>query len=275
MRYQRRTFATVLATMVAVYTSICAGQTKVAGKVDGYMTATARLNRFSGTILIAKNGKVLVSKGYSLADREWNTRNSATTKFRIGSLTKQFTATAVMILQDRNLLHVTDPICKYMPRCPAAWQPITIHELLNHTSGIPDYTELPGYQETQSLPTSVQGLIDRFKQQPLKFTPGDKFEYSNSGYVLLGSIIETASGKSYQEFVEENIFRPLKMTDSGYDVNTVILARRASGYTKNGGRIENASYIDMSVPFAAGGLFSTVNGQLSGQSSDKFEYLGR
>ncbi len=233
-------------------------QNAKAQKIQQYMLAANKLQGFSGSILVARNGEVLSSGGYGMANAEWNNPNRPSTKFRIGSLTKQFTAMAVMILQEHKALSVTDPICKYVRNCPASWRAISIHELLTHTSGIPDYTEFPKYEETQALPTSVGGLIDRFCTLPLRFTPGDKFEYTNSGYVLLGAIIEKAAGKPYPQFLQEAIFRPLGMHNTGYDNNRLVLAERASGYTKDGSEIKNATYIDMSVPFAAGGLYSTV-----------------
>jgi len=223
------------------------------------MQALVKLDRFSGAILVAKDGKVVESAGYERANVEWDIPNKPDTKFRIGSITKQFTAMAVMILQERGKLRSPDLICKYVPECPAAWKSITIQHLLTHTSGIPDYVDFPDFSQTQALPATPQELISRFREKPLRFTPGEKFEYSNSGYVVLGFIIERVSGQSYEEFLRHNIFDVLGMNDSGYDSNRTILPHRAAGYQKEGGKLLNAKYIDPSVAYAAGALYSTVN----------------
>ena len=231
----------------------------MAAKIEEYMQALLKVDRFSGAILVAKDGKVIRSAGFGLANAEWNIANQADTKFRIGSITKQFTGMAIMILQERGKLQVSDPICNYLPDCPSAWRPITIHHLLTHTSGISDYVSFSDFAQTQALPTTPQALIARFRDKPPEFPPGDKFQYSNSGYVLLGLIIERVSGQSYQNFLQRNIFDVLKMNDSGYDANSTILLHRAAGYQKEGGKLQNAKYIETSVAYAAGALYSTVN----------------
>lgn len=248
---------------------LCAGLTCIqvqaqapspqAVKIDRYMRASAKLGQFSGAVLVARSGKVVLSRGYGMADAEWSIPNGPATKYRIGSITKQFTAMAVMILQERGALTVSDPICNYIANCPVAWRPIALHHLLSHTSGIPDYLALPDYDKTKSQPTTVNGLIARFKGQPLNFAPGEKFEYSNSGYVLLGAVIEKASGEPYDEFLRHSIFKPLGMSSTGYDSNAAVLPGRASGYTKPRDTLMNAEFIDMSVPYAAGGLYSTTS----------------
>lgn len=231
-------------------------------KFDEYAQAAAKAERFSGAILVARDGKVLVSKGYGMADIENDVPNTPETKFRLGSLTKQFTAAAVLLLQERGKLSVQDSICKYVAPCPEAWQPVTLHHLLSHTAGVPNFTnfnQFPDYVKTKRDPTTVEALINRFRERPLDFKPGEDWRYSNSGYVLLGHVVEKASGKSYESFLRENIFEPLKMTNTGYDHADEIVKRRAHGYAPGpGGDLVNASYIDMSVPFAAGGLYSTV-----------------
>ncbi len=236
--------------------AVCSAQT--ATKIDEYMQALIKLDRFSGAILVAKDGKVIRSAAYGLANAEWNIPNQPDTKFRIGSITKQFTAMAIMMLQERGKLCVSDPMCEYVPDCPTRWQPITIHELLTHTSGIPDYVEFPDFPEIQALPATPEELIARFRDKPLRFTPGEKFEYCNSGYVLLGFIIERLSGQPYQDFLQQNIFNVLKMKDTGYDTHAAIVMHRAAGYEKDAGKLENAKYIDPSNAYAAGALYSTV-----------------
>jgi len=227
-------------------------------KAEEYMNAAVRVNRFSGSILVARDGKPLISKGYGMANLELDVPNKPQTVFRLGSLTKQFTAMAVMILQARGKLHTHDPICNYLSDCPIVWQSITIRNLLTHTSGIPDYTHLPSFIQTMQLPSTHASLVDRFKNMPLEFTPSEKFKYTSSGYYLLGMIIEQISGKSYASFLQKNIFAPLGMTHTGYDSYNRLIKHRAGGYELRGNSIINASYIDMSIPFAAGALYSTT-----------------
>ena len=224
----------------------------IIAKADTYLSKLTKGSRFSGSVLMARNGKVLIRKGYGEADREKHLVNTAQTKFRIGSLTKQFTAMAILILQTQGKLNVHDRICTYLSNCPTSWQAITIHQLLTHTSGIPDYTRFPDFQTTMGSPSSPAQTIARFKDKPLDFQPGQKFSYSNSGYVVLGAIIERASGATYEAFLRDNIFVPLQMVNSGYDHNNGELA---VGYRD---QTNIADFIDMSIPYAAGGLYSTV-----------------
>jgi CubicO group peptidase (beta-lactamase class C family) len=231
-------------------------------KFEEYAQAAAKAERFSGVILVARDGKILVSKGYGMADVENDVPNTPETRFRLGSLTKQFTAASILLLQERGKLSVQDSVCKYVAPCPEAWQPVTIHQLLSHTGGVPNLTNLnafPDYLRTKREPTTVEALIGRFRDRPLDFKPGEKWTYSNSGYILLGHVVEKVSGKSYESFLRENIFEPLKMTSTGYDHADEIVKRRARGYASGpGDKLVNASHIDMSIPFAAGGLYSTV-----------------
>src|ERR1700721_1260503 len=186
--------------------------------------------QFMGAALVARDGKVLLSKGYGFANLEWGVANSPATKFRLGSITKQFTATCILLLEERGKLKVDDPVKKYMTDAPAAWDKVTIFNLLTHTSGIPSFTGFLTSASPEGIPTTPEKLGARFRDKPLEFQPGEQWNYSNSGYVLLGYLIEKISGKSYSAFVEENIFRPLEMTDSGYDSNSAIILHRASGY---------------------------------------------
>ncbi|HKV60097.1 MAG TPA: serine hydrolase domain-containing protein [Ktedonobacteraceae bacterium] len=225
-----------------------------AAQIDAYLTHLNETGVLSGAVLVAQNG-MLFEKGYGLADRDTGIANTPQTRFRIGSLTKQFTAMAILILQERGKLHVTDHLCLYIADCPQDWQPITIAHLLTHTSGIPDYTNLTNFVPTWTQPTTPAELISRFKNLPLEFTPGSRFRYSNSGFILLGYIIERVSGESYATFLQENIFSPLKMKNSGYDVTYPALPQHATGYYK--GYIKPDPY-DPSVLYAAGALYSTV-----------------
>jgi len=160
----------------------------ITSQVDTFLAREVEDEQFSGSVLIARAGKVLFSKGYSMADWDQHVPNTPHTEFRIGSLTKQFTAMAILLLQERGKLHVQDHMCLYVPHCPAAWQPITIHHLLTHTSGIPNYTAFSDIDVTK--PASPEQLIAHFINKPLAFQPGTRYSYSNSGYVVLGYIIE-------------------------------------------------------------------------------------
>ena len=213
---------------------------------------------FMGTVLVARGSEIVFDKGYGSANLEWDIPNTPTTKFRLGSITKQFTAAAILLLEERGKLSVDDPIAKYMPDAPAAWGRIRLSNLLTHTAGIPNFTDLPDYLTLKSANTSVERTIASFKDKPLDFGPGEEMRYSNSGYLVLGHVIEKVAGVSYGQFVLDNIFTPLGMTDSGYDSNTAVIARRASGYMPSPNGPVNAGYIHMSIPHAAGALYSTT-----------------
>jgi CubicO group peptidase (beta-lactamase class C family) len=214
--------------------------------------------QFMGSVLVAQDGKILLERGYGFANLEWQVPNSPTTKFRLGSITKQFTAASILLLEERGKLKVDDPVKKYIPDAPAAWDKVTIFHLLTHTSGIPSFTGFPDYASTKATPTTPEKLVARFRDKPLEFEPGEKWNYSNSGYVLLGYLIEKISGQSYAEFVQQNIFTPLGMKDSGYDSNSTVIPNRAAGYTHSKDGPVNSGYVDMTIPFSAGALYSTT-----------------
>ena len=215
-------------------------------------------NQFMGSILVAQNGQVLLNKGYGYANLEWQIPNSPSTKFRLGSLTKQFTAAAILLLEERGQLDITDPINKYLLDAPAAWNNITIFNLLTHTSGIPNYTKFPDFSAFATTAKTPEQQIAYFRDKSLKFKPGSDFEYNNSAYVLLGFLIEKLSSQSYQNFVVKHIFKPNNMNDSGYDSHSEILLHRASGYEMTPNGLRNADFLDMSIPYAAGSLYSTT-----------------
>ncbi|MGD0247989.1 MAG: serine hydrolase domain-containing protein [Candidatus Limnocylindrales bacterium] len=207
----------------------------------------------SGSVLIAQHGHVLLSKGYGLADRAQKTPNDPQTRFLIASNTKQFTATAILMLEVQGKLKVADRICAYIPQCPSAWGVITIKELLTHTSGIPDYTNLPDFVDYAGQPSTPLQIVAHFRDLPLDFAPGTTWKYDNSGYFLLGYIIEQVSGLSYEAFLQKYILTPLNLSDTGYNHNSNGVA---IGYTD--GSATPAEGWDPSAPYAAGGLYSTV-----------------
>ena len=250
--------AAILAAVLASLARTCPAA-DLAARIEERLAAEAKPKQFSGSVLVAQGGEVLFRKGYGMANLEHDVPNTPKTKFRLGSVTKQFTAMAATILQEQGKLSVQDPIDLHVSDPPAAWQGIIIRHLLTHTSGIPDFTRFRDYGRRMVLPSSVAQTILRFRNRPLEFTPGQRYSYCNSGYILLGHIIEKASGKKYREFVRESIFDPLGMKDSGYDRTSRILTHRAAGYAFWAGNLVNARYLDMSIPHAAGALYSTVD----------------
>ena len=232
---------------------------EVATRIDEYLSVQTATGQFSGAVLVADDGQIVFSGGYGMANIELSVPNTSLTKFRLASITKQFTAMAIMILQERGLLDVHDPISTYVPNCPSAWASITIHHLLTHTSGIPNFTSFPGnWPDYWRTPHTLNETIALFKSSPLRFTPGARYEYSNSGYVLLGQIIEVVAGESYEDYIRENIFEPLGMSNSGYDDSRTIIMDRAAGYVRENGILRNAIHFEMDVAHAAGALYSTV-----------------
>lgn len=227
-------------------------------KVDELFNGHAAVSGFSGSMMLASHGKPLVSKGYGYANAEWHVPNTPQTKFRIGSVTKQFTSMMVMQLRERGNIKLEDSVCVYVAPCADAWKPVTIHHLLTHTSGIPTYTSLPAWRETMMAPRTIEQMIAFFRDLPLQWAPGTRYAYNNSGYFLLGVVIEKVAGKKYEQALQEMILTPLGMKDTGYDWPQTIIQRRASGYRGVGAKLTNAPAIDMQQPFAAGALYSTV-----------------
>ena len=253
--------AAVLSVAGVLLVSICASAQDLSGEFDEYMKAAAT-SSFTGSVLVSRDGKVLFAKGYGQANEEFAVPNATDTKFRLGSITKQFTAASILLLQERGKLSVSDPICKFLKNCPTAWEPITVHHLLTHTSGIPSYTDVKSpeeYRQLSLMTVTPAGFVETFKSKSLEFAVGQRFKYDNSGYFLLGYLIELISGQSYEAFLKENIFGPLKMTNSGYDTHDRILRNRATGYSNRNGVRINSDYLDMTVPYAAGSLYSTVD----------------
>ncbi len=223
-------------------------------ELDSTLANLARQSLFTGSVLVAQHGKVLLSQGYGLADRKQNIPNTPQTRFRLGSVTKQFTAMAILILEAQGKLNVKDLICKYIRDCPSTWAAITIHQLLAHTSGIPDLFSVVNWSEIRATPATPLETMARFKDKPLDFQPGERWSYSNSGYIVLGYIIEQVSGQTYEDFLQKSIFTPLNLRDTGYEHTSNGLA---VGYPDRYSKVP-ADFVDMSVPFAAGSLYSTV-----------------
>jgi len=238
---------------------VAVGQSKTA-KLDELMNLYTEYGQFNGSVLVAEKGKVIYKKGFGMANMEWDIPNQSDTKHRLGSITKQFTSMLILQLVEQGKLKLNVPITTYLPDYNKSnGDKITIHHLLTHTSGTPNYTAFPGFFKNSSRdPYTPEEFVKVFADSTLQFTPGEKFNYSNSGYFLLGVIIEKVTGKTYEQVLQENILTPLKMNNTGYDHHSTILKNRASGYEKNGKAYRNANYLDMSIPYAAGSLYATV-----------------
>lgn len=229
-----------------------------AARMDQIVQSFVANHKFMGTALVARGDQVLLTKAYGSANLEWDVPNTPESKFRLGSVTKQFTAASILLLEERGKLSINDPVKKFMPDAPGAWDKVTIFHLLTHTSGVADFTKFPDYPKIEPFATTPAKLVALFRDKPLDFEPGEKWSYDNSGYVLLTYLIEKVTGDSYEKFVRENIFTPLGMKDTGYDSNSAIIRHRASGYSPGRGGAENAGFIHMTVPQGAGALYSTT-----------------
>jgi CubicO group peptidase (beta-lactamase class C family) len=252
-------FATMKRSLIlaVLFTASCAAQ-DVTTRMKEVVKSYTHSNAFMGSVLVARDGKILLNQGYGFANLEWKIPASPTTSYRLASITKQFTAASIMLLQERGKLKIQDPIRNYLPEAPAAWDKITIYNLLTHTSGIPNYTSFPDQASLDPFPITSKQLVTRFLNKPLDFQPGERYNYSNSGYAVLGYLIERLSGQSYGDFVEQNIFKPLGMTHSNYGSNSAIIPERASGYVSGPTGLLNAPFTHFSMSYAAGGLCSTT-----------------
>ena len=249
--------ARIFVTICLLHSAVARG-TDPAQVADDYLRQESNAGRFTGSVLIARSNQIVLIKGYGFANRELNVPNTPATRFRLGSITKQFTALCILHLQDQGKLNIDDPVSRFVPDCPTNWSGITIRHLLSHTSGISNFTGFPDYRATMMLKSPVEKTIQRFESTPLEFKPGERFAYSNSGYILLGYILERVAGTNYEQYVTDTIFKPLGMEQSGYDHFETILPERAAGYSRSGSNWINAPYIDMSIPHAAGALYSSA-----------------
>jgi CubicO group peptidase (beta-lactamase class C family) len=227
---------------------------------DQLFSQTYPADEPGAAVLVMKDGQVVLRKGYGMAHLELGVPIQPDHVFVIGSITKQFTATAILMLQERGKLSVDDEVTKYLPDYPTHGQKITIDHLLTHVSGIPSYTNLIEWFPQARKDMTVQQVIDLFKDKPLEFNPGEKWAYNNSAYILLGAVIEKVSGKSYEDFIEQEIFAPLGMKSSRYGHQREVIPGRVAGYDKTAdGGYRIAEYLSMTQPYAAGSLMSTVD----------------
>lgn len=216
--------------------------------------------------MVAKNGKPIYQKAFGKANLELGVDMNTENVFQLGSMTKQFTAVATLMLAEQGKLNLQDPVATYIPDFPNGNQ-ITIHQLLTHTSGIKDFTKMKSIQEIAQKDLSPKELINFFKNEPSDFKPGEKFEYNNSGYVILGQLIELASGLTYENFIKQNIFDKIGMTQSRYASDVLIVKNRAYGYNKKETGYVNKTRISFTIPYASGSLMSTLTDMLKWQNA--------
>ena len=234
-------------------------QDQTARRIDEYLSRATGAGLFSGAVAAAKDGKILFSRGYGMADLAFDVPNTAQTRFDIGSVNKTFTAALVLRLQDQGKLRVDDAICEYLDNCPDAWRSITIRHLLTHTSGILNYTELPDFFVNRALESFLPNAMDRIKRVPLQFAPGAQFSYSNTGYELLHEIVERAAGQNYQDLLQSTILDPLGLRNTGFlekaNIRHAIVKDLATGYTDGVGPLEVAPWVH---PNIGGRMYSTA-----------------
>lgn len=242
----------LLAFPFAVY-----AQQKAPQLMDDYMNAEFNVKEFNGSVLVVQKGKTVFQKSYGMADREWTVPNTNQTKFRIGSVTKQFTAASILQLNEKGKLQLDDKLSKYFPDYPKG-DSVTIHMLLNHTSGIKNYTDIPEFWPKAILPLSHDSMVALFKNKPYDFSPGTRWNYSNSGYYLLGLIVEKASGKKFSDYLQQEVINRAGLKNTSMDRLDSVLAFRAKGYAKKStGGFGQAMFISMEGPYSAGAMFST------------------
>ena len=253
---------TCLASLVLCGTLTASAQdadvTRKVERLDTVAKSYLADNAFMGAVLVADGDRLLLDKGYGMADLEWSIPNAPDVCFRLGSLTKQFTAALVLLLQQDGKLHIEDPVSKYLPDAPKAWEKITLANLLGHTSGIPNFTNDKAFETWKMSSHTHEEEVALFRDKPLVFEPGSQYAYSNSNYEVLGTIIEKVSGRSYGDLLQERLFQPLGMMNSGLDTDELILPRRAQGYQQGQSGLEHARSESLTVPWAAGGLYSTT-----------------
>ncbi|PKL83682.1 MAG: serine hydrolase [Ignavibacteriae bacterium HGW-Ignavibacteriae-3] len=239
--------------------SVLIAQTK-AEKIDQLISKYKEYHYFNGSALVVDDNKPVLKKGYGMANMEWNIPNTPDTKFRLGSITKQFTSMLIMQLVEKGKIKLDGKLTDYLPYYREdTGGKVTVHMLLNHTSGIPSYTDQSAFMKDVSRKNyKPDDFIKEFCSGDLQFEPGTKWVYNNSGYFILGAIIEHATGMTYEEALTKNILEPLGLKKTGYDNSDPIIEKRAAGYEKTATGFRNSSFLDMSLPYAAGSMYSTV-----------------
>jgi CubicO group peptidase (beta-lactamase class C family) len=243
--------------LIYLLPTLLSAQKNYPALMDKYMQAQVKTNEFTGTVLVSQKGKIIYEKAFGMADREWNVLNTIQSKFQIGSITKQFTAACILQLVNEGKMSLDDKLSKYFPDFPKA-DSVTIHMLLTHTSGLKNYTELEEFWKIMTLPIQKDSMVSIIKRQPFDFSPGTSWHYSNSGYFLLGYIIEKVSALSYSEYLLKNVIQKAGLKNTSVNRWDTILANRAKGYQKTPNGWINAFYISMEAPYSAGAIISNV-----------------
>jgi CubicO group peptidase (beta-lactamase class C family) len=254
---RRLLFCAAIVLVASQYTALAQDH---AAKIQEVLALAHKYQQFNGSALVAENGRVVYKGAFGMANIEWGIPNTPDTRFRLGSITKQFTSMLTLQLVEQGKIKLDGKLSDYLPDYRKdIGEKVTIHHLLTHTSGIPSYTGQPGFFENVSRnPYKVADFVKKYASGDLEFEPGSKFSYNNSGYFLLGAIIERVTGKPYEQVLKENILDPAGMKNTGYDHHDTIIPKRASGYIKTPDGYANAPYLDMSIPYAAGSMYSTV-----------------
>jgi len=253
-----------LVAAVLLLSAIAGGQSisegRVAGRIEAYLKPFLDTGNFSGAILVARKGHVLFRRAYGMANYELRAPNSPETRFHIASVSKPFTAMAILQLQERGHLSVGDPISKYVRDFPSGDR-ITLEHLLTHTSGIPNVNDLPDYDTFARSPHTPAELVAKFANLPLDSQPGTDYRYSNSNYNLLALILEKVSGEPYGDYLKKHILEPVGMKDTGHDGDALrLIPLAASGYDPVGvSSYEKAPYLDWTNKTGNGSLYSTLD----------------
>lgn len=245
---------------------------KIESKIDRIIDTTFTEKGPGTVFLVSQGDQIIYRKARGMANVEWEIPLLPESVFQIGSMTKQFTAIAILMLHEQGRLNINDDITRYLPDYPTHGNKITLHHLLNHTSGIKDFTKMKNIMEISRTDLSPSELIDFFKDEPMDFIVGEKFQYSNSGYIILGYIIEKITGLPYAEYIEKNIFRKAQMERSSYASDRKIINKRAYGY-HGGENLTNKMFISLSLPYASGSLMSNVDDLSKWQSALNNEVL--
>nr|WP_321233605.1 serine hydrolase [uncultured Psychroserpens sp.] len=236
-------------------------------QIDTYISEQYTSETPSVSILVAKDGKAIYNKAFGIANFELDVKAAPKHVYEIGSITKQFTAVAILMLEEQGKLSLDDEITKFISDYPTQGKTITVHHLLNHTSGIQSYTGMASFMKLARQDMTPLELIDKFKNEPMEFDPGTQFKYNNSGYILLGQIIEVVTGKSYADFIQTQIFDKVGMSNSYYGSMVDLIPNRASGYSETETGYRNADYLSLTLPYAAGSIMSTTGDLLKWQNA--------
>lgn len=270
--------AAVFLLSLAMSAGAAAQAPDLASAIDRYLTARTEMGGFSGAVLVARGDRVIFRKGYGFADVEKRVPYTPETRQEVASISKMFTAMAALKLRDRGKLKLDDPVCKYIDGCPDAWRPITVQQLMRHTSGIPDYEEPLGLGSEKYLafmvrPTASVEIFENAKKLPLDFTPGEKFNYSNTAYIVLSRVVEKAAGEPFAKFVTEAVLKPAGMKQSGVIDIRRLPKELAKGYTYGGigwdmivaglpltdGHLQTVPQLPLTSPEGDAWLYTTVD----------------